>query len=67
MQEIKFLVKVFGIFECLLTQHPSNQDSQLSWFFVLVNQKTGGSWKLFLLENDFKTCSTKLLMPFIVL
>ena len=34
---------------------------------LLVNLKTGDSRKIFLPENDFKICFTKLLMPFIVL
>ena len=32
----KLLVEIFGIFECLLTQNPTNQDSQLSWFFQTI-------------------------------
>ena len=28
----KFSVDIFGTFECLLPQNPSNQSSQLSWF-----------------------------------
>ena len=51
----KLLAKIFCIFECLLTQNPTNQDSQLSWFFqklwkVVRKSKTGGFWELFLLE-----------------
>ena len=34
---------------------------------LLVNLKTGDYRKIFLPENDFKICFTKLLMPFIVL
>ena len=34
---------------------------------LLVNLKTGDSRKIFLPENDFKICSTKLLMSFTVL
>ena len=34
---------------------------------LLVNLKTGDSRKTFLPENDFKICSTKLLMSFTVL
>ena len=26
----KLLTEIFGIFECLITQNPTNQDSQLS-------------------------------------
>ena len=26
----KLLTEIFGIFQCLLTQNPTNQDSQLS-------------------------------------
>ena len=32
----KKLVEVFGIFESLLTQNPTNQDSELSLFFQTV-------------------------------
>ena len=34
---------------------------------LLVNLKIGDSSKIFLSENDFNICFTKLLMPFIVL
>ena len=34
---------------------------------LLLNLKTEDSRKMFLPENDFKICSTKLLMSFIVL
>ena len=34
---------------------------------LLINLKTGDFRKIFLPENDFKICSTKLLKPFIVL
>ena len=30
------LTEIFGIFECLITQNPTNQDSQLSWFFQTI-------------------------------
>ena len=30
------LVETFCIFECLLAQNPTNQDSQLSWFFETI-------------------------------
>ena len=30
------MVEPFGIFECLLTQNPITQDSQLSWFFQTI-------------------------------
>ena len=68
----KKLVEVFGIFESLLTQNPTNQDSELFCSFklygrLLVNLKTGVSRKIFLPENDFEICFTKPLMPFIVL
>ena len=58
----KLLAEMFCIFECLLTQNPPNQCSQLSLFSqtigrLLHNPKTGGSGKLFLPENYFKTCS----------
>ena len=29
---------MFYIFECLLTQNPTNQDSQLSWFFQIIKK-----------------------------
>ena len=32
----KKLVEVFGIFESLLTQNPTNQDSELSLFFQTI-------------------------------
>ena len=32
----KKLVEIFGIFECLLTQNPTNQDSKRSWFFQII-------------------------------
>ena len=32
----KLLVEIFGIFECLLTQNPTNQDSKRSWFFQII-------------------------------
>ena len=53
----------FGIFECLVAQNPSNQDSQLTWFFqtigkAIIKQKTSGYGELFLSENDFQTSST---------
>ena len=68
----KNLVEVFCIFKSLLTQKPTNQDSQLSWFFQTIwktisKSKNRGSRKIFLSENDFRICSKKLLTPFIVL
>ena len=30
------LAEIFDDFECLLTQNPTNQDSQLSWFFQTI-------------------------------
>ena len=35
-QKKKKLVEVFGIFESLLTQNPTNQDSELSLFFQTI-------------------------------
>ena len=32
----KLLTEIFSIFECLVTQNPSNQDSQLTWFFQII-------------------------------
>ena len=32
----KLLREIFGIFEHLLTQNPTNQDSQLSQFFQTI-------------------------------
>ena len=54
----KLLTGVFGIFEFLLAQNTTNQDSQLSWFFqtiwntVIKSKNTGfqgiiSAWKLF--------------------
>ena len=67
----KKLVEFFGIFESLLIQNPTNQDSHLSLFFQMIwkaisKSKNRDSRKIFLPENDFKICFTKLLMPFIV-
>ena len=33
-----FSAEIFRIFECLLTQNPTNQDSQLSWFFQTIKK-----------------------------
>ena len=62
-REKKLLAEIFCIFECLLTQNRSNQDSQLSWFFqtirrLIENQKTGDSREFVFPENDFETSST---------
>ena len=59
----KLLVEIFGIFECILTQNPSNQDSQLSWLFQTIwnsvrKSKNMGSRELFMQKNDFKICSS---------
>ena len=59
----KLLNEIFDIFECLPTQNPTNQDSQLSWFFQITwknvrNKKIGGSRELLLPGNDFQTSST---------
>ena len=54
----KLLTGVFGIFEFLLAQNTTNQDSQLSWFFQTIwkavrkskNTRFQGiilAWKLF--------------------
>ena len=32
----KLLTEIFSIFEHLLAQNPTNQDSQLSWFFPTI-------------------------------
>ena len=32
----KLQTEIFGIFECLITPKPTNQDSQLSWFFQVI-------------------------------
>ena len=59
----KISAEIFGIFDCLLPQNPSNQSSLLSWLFKTKwktksqNPKTGGSRDIFLPENDFKSCS----------
>ena len=54
---------MFGNFECLPAQKPTNQDSQDLHFSrpygrLLENPKTWASRELFLSENYFKTCST---------
>ena len=61
------LTQIFCIFECLLAQKPTNQDSQLSWFFETICKTAGKSknmgfqgiisaWKLFqnLLQSKFQ-------------
>ena len=48
-QKCKNLTDFFGIFEYLLIQNPTNQNSQ-------ENPKTWDSRELFQLENNFKTC-----------
>ena len=58
----KLLTEIFGIFEYLITQNLTNQDSQLfdssrPYGRLLENPKTWGSRELFMSENDFKTCS----------
>ena len=58
------MAKVFCIFGCLLTQNPTNQGSEVSWFFQTIwkavrkSKKTGGSREVFLPENDFQTSFT---------
>ena len=53
------LAEIFCIFECLSRQNLSNQAlSYLPEKRLLQNQKTGGSWELFLAENYFQTSST---------
>ena len=32
----KEIVEIIFIFDCLLTRNPTNQDSQLSWFFQTI-------------------------------
>ena len=63
-QKVKktFSAEIFGIFECLLPQNPSNQssysiDSSRPNGRLSHNPKTGSFRELFLPENDFKTCS----------
>ena len=54
------LTEIFGVFECLLTQHPTNQDSLDStrpYERQIENSKPLVSRELFLPENNFKTCS----------
>ena len=58
------MVEIFGIFECLLNKNLTNQhlnfiDSSKLYRRLLVNPKTGGSRKLFVFENDFKTYFSK--------
>ena len=57
------LTEMFGIFECLVAQNPTNQDSQLFGVFrttwkAVRKLKNMGFQGIFLPENDFKTCST---------
>ena len=66
-QQKKKKVEVFGIFESLLTQNSTNQDSELSLFFQTICKNIGKSKNIFLPESDFKICFTNFLMPFIVL
>ena len=59
----KIVGTIFYIFEWLLTQNPSNQDSQLSWFFQTISKtaeksKQGNLREAFLSEIDFQTSST---------
>ena len=61
--QTKLLAEILCIFECLLTQNPTNQGSKLSKFFqilwkLLENPNTGASMELFLPENNFKASST---------
>ena len=35
-QKRKLLAEIVCIFECLLTRNPTNQGSQLSWFFQTI-------------------------------
>ena len=54
-QKKELLAEFFFIFECLLTQNSTNQDSQLSSFFhtiwkTIKNPKTGAFRELFLPE-----------------
>ena len=37
-QKQKRKMLALGISECLLTQNPANQDSQLSWFFQNIGK-----------------------------
>ena len=66
------LTEIFGIFECLLAQNPTNQDSQLSSFFQTLSKtvrkpKNMGfqgiisAWKLFqnLLHCKFQKMAEK--------
>ena len=47
----KKLVEVFGIFESLLTQNPTNQDSELSLFFQTIWKTISKSKNRGLQEN----------------
>ena len=53
------MVEIFGISECLL----NFLDSSKLYRSLLVNPETDDFSILFLPENDFKSYSTKLLMP----
>ena len=60
--QIKLLNETFCVFEHLVNQNLTNQDSQLPYSSrpyggLLENPKTWDSRELFLPENDFKTCS----------
>ena len=56
----KLLANVFYILECLLSQNPTIQGSQLSWFFQIIwktirKSKNRASREWFLPESDLKT------------
>ena len=61
----KLLAEIFCIFECLLVfpPNPSNQSSQLSWFFqtkwktITKLKKTGGFRELIVPGNNLKICT----------
>ena len=37
----KLVTDIFGFFQHLITQNPTNQDSQLSWFFQMIRKCVG--------------------------
>ena len=52
IEYFKLLTEIFGVFECLLNQNLTNQDSRISWFFQIIWKTVGSrelllSWKLF--------------------
>ena len=58
------LVETFCIFECLLAQNPTNQDSQLSWFFETIWKAISNSKNRELEISAWKWFKTLILKTF---